>query len=85
MQSSYGVSQNRSSRPEVFCKKGVLKNFTKPTLVPESFPVTLAKVLITPSMATSDRTVMFVIHGFIISFPFRKSHVDNVAYVQRGH
>ena len=85
LQSSNGVSQNRSSRPEVFCKKGVLKYFAKSTPVPESFPVTLAKFLITPSMATSDSTVMFVIQGFIISFPFRRSHVDIVTYVQRGH
>ena len=85
MQSSNGVSQNRSSRPEVFCKKGVLKYFAKSTPVPESFPVTLAKFLITPSMATSDSTVMFVIQAFIISFPFRRSHVDIVTYVQKGH
>ena len=57
---SGGVNPVWSSRPELFCKKGVLRNFAKKRLWHRCFPVNFTKFLKTPfAQNTSGRLLLW--------------------------
>ena len=76
----------KSSRPEMFCKEGALRNFAclrpatllKKRLWPRCFPVNLAKFLRTPLLTKHLRWLLenWIAGGLFINTPTRLMHFN---------